>query len=112
MKRRFRGDGAKIEGDYRYLLWRIWDASRPIVNVVGVNPSTADADRNDPTITRCIEFARRWECGGLLMTNLFAYRSSKTRALRDAVDPIGPKNDRFIRDASARAAFVVAAWGN
>ena len=76
-----------------------------------LNPSTADASRDDPTIRRCVGFARRWRFGGVVVVNLFALRATEPRALREALRPIGRANDRHIRRAAARAAVVVIAWG-
>lgn len=96
---------------YRYTLERRWDPRRPVVMFVGLNPSTADETHDDPTVRRCLGFARRWRFAALLMTNLFALRSTDPRALREAEDPIGPRNDEHLRRCRARAALVVAAWG-
>lgn len=80
--------------------------------MIGLNPSTADADRNDPTIRRCIRFARDWGGGGLVMTNLFAFRATAPTDLKRAADPVGPGNDIWIRRSSRFCVTVVAAWGN
>lgn len=103
---------AEVSDDerYRYTLGRLWD-DRPPVLFVGLNPSTADATSDDPTIRRCIRFARDWKAGGLLMGNLFAFRSTSPRALRDVTDPVGPDNDVRLRDLADQAGIVVAAWG-
>jgi hypothetical protein len=102
-------------GTWRYLLRRELEAGEGVVNFVMLNPSTADAVRDDPTIRRCIGFARRWGCRELLVTNLFALRTPDPRALRRADDPVGPENDRYLRDAAGRVAdtagLLVAAWG-
>lgn len=105
--------GAVIEGDYRYNLWRAWDAdgAEGRVLVIGLNPSTADAERDDPTIRRCIRFARDWGYGGLWMANLYAYRATDPKSLRTAEDPVGPRNDHWLAALAARAQLVVAAWG-
>jgi hypothetical protein len=105
--------GAAFSPDrrYRYRLWRRWDRSRPVVTFVMLNPSTADERRDDPTIRRCIGFARRWGFGGAEVVNLFALRATDPRELRTVRDPVGPENDRHIRRAIARAALVVLAWG-
>lgn len=67
--------GAVIRGDYRYLLTREWDSQGKIVTFIMLNPSRADALLNDPTITRCLNFARSWGYGRLEVVNLFAYRT-------------------------------------
>ena len=98
-------------GSYRYGLWRLWDESRPLVLFVALNPSTADHERDDPTIRRCIGFAREWSFGGLVVANLFAYRTPYPALLKSAHDPVGPRNDRWLARLSADAQLVVAAWG-
>jgi hypothetical protein len=98
-------------GRYRYRLWRTWDAALPRVAFVMLNPSTADHRKDDPTIRRCIGLSRAWGYGGLVVVNLFAYRTPAVAALRQVPDPIGPDNDRHVRAASRRAAAVVLAWG-
>lgn len=96
---------------YRYLLARIWDETAPLVAFCGLNPSTADETRNDPTVARCQAYARRWGCGGLLMLNLFAFRSARPSDLRAAEKPIGPANNRFLAWCGTVASFTVACWG-
>jgi hypothetical protein len=98
-------------GRYRYMLERSWER-RGTVTFVMLNPSSADATRDDPTLRRCIGFAQRWGVGRLLVVNLFALRSSEPRTLRQARDPVGPRNDEFIRGACEEADLVVGAWGN
>lgn len=66
---------AIIEGIHRYMLSRIWEHDKPKILFIGVNPSKADAIHNDPTIVRCINFARSWGYGGMYMGNLFSYRT-------------------------------------
>lgn len=80
--------------------------------MVGLNPSTADAVSNDPTIRRAMDFARRWGRGGLIMVNLFAYRSTDPKALRQVEDPVGPDNDHWIKYWCEQVDLVVAVWGN
>src|SRR5262245_38555366 len=86
---------------YRYSLTRIWDAERPNVMFVGLNPSTADDQVDDPTVRRCIGFARKWRFGGMIIVNLFAYRSTDPNRLQEILDPVGPENDEHIA-ATAR----------
>lgn len=96
---------------YRYQLWRVWDQSRAYLNVIGLNPSTADETRDDPTIRRCIDFAQRWGYGGLYMTNLFAFRATKPKVMKRAEDPIGADNNYWLQQTAARAGLAIAAWG-
>ncbi|MBL7251277.1 DUF1643 domain-containing protein [Alloalcanivorax sp. C16-2] len=97
---------------YRYALWRRWRDGDDYLLLVGLNPSTADHRKDDPTIRRCIGFARDWGYSGLCVANLFAYRATYPRDLFAADDPIGPRNDWWLRRLAADAALVVAGWGN
>jgi hypothetical protein len=96
---------------YRYSLWRTWDSALPRVAFVMLNPSTADQRVDDPTIRRCMGFARQWGYGSLSVVNLFAYRTPSPAALARAADPVGPDNDRYLRAAYRRARDLVLAWG-
>ena len=97
---------------FRYALWREWDESRPSVMLIGLNPSTADARTNDPTIRRCIGFARDWGFGGVRMLNLFAFRATYPSDLKAADDPVGPRNDEWLRRTARDSERLVACWGN
>lgn len=99
-------------GIFRYHLLRTWDKSRPTLNIIGLNPSTADATRNDPTIRRCIGFAIDNGFGSLYVTNLFAFRATKPIDLFNSPDPVGPENDHWLRVISAQSQSVLFAWGN
>ncbi len=79
---------------------------------VGLNPSTADEQTNDPTVTRCIRFARDWGYGGLVMTNIFAFRATYPKDLKMAAFPVGPENDALLLQTGRDTGVVVAAWGN
>lgn len=104
--------GADIShcGRYRYTLWRRWGPGHMCM-FVGLNPSTADATVDDPTIRRCVAFARSWGYSGLLMTNLFAWRATDPRDMLAADDPVGPDNDQTLRATWLAAGITVAAWG-
>jgi hypothetical protein len=104
--------GAQISpcGRYRYSLWRKWKPG-PLCTFIGLNPSTADATIDDPTIRRCIGFAKAWGYSGLMMLNLFAYRATKPGEMMAAADPVGPDNDEVLRDAGFNSAIQIAAWG-
>ena len=97
---------------YRYALWRIWDESKPWVAIIGLNPSKADEIKNNPTINRCISFAKSWGCGGVCLINLFAFNAPVPVEMRQAKDPVGPDNDKWLAKIAQTAAMVVAAWGN
>ena len=84
----------------------------PYALIIGLNPSTADETKNDPTITRCINYAKSWGYGGLCMVNLFAFRATQPRDMMASKQPIGPDNDDWINKLSDAAGVVVAAWGN
>lgn len=99
------------DGRYRWSLTREWDARKRLVNFVMLNPSTADAEHNDPTTTRCIDFARRLDFGRLVLTNLYAWRATDPRDLDIAQDPVGELNDFTITYEARRADQVVVAWG-
>lgn len=96
---------------YRYCLWRVWCGERPLVNFIGLNPSTADERQDDPTLTRCIGFARRWGFGGMVMTNLFALRATHPKEMLDAPRPVGRNNTRWLGYIANLSALVVVAWG-
>ena len=97
---------------YRYALWRNWDETKPCVMIIGLNPSTADEKENDPTIVRCINFAKSWGYGGVCMANLFAFRATLPIEMMASKDPIGKENDVWLYKLANEAAIIVAAWGN
>jgi len=97
---------------WRYLLWRRWDAARPIANFLMLNPSTADEYRLDPSCTRARLYAERWGYGALIVTNLFGWRATDPHEMKAAREPVGRANDAAILRAAHEAAIVVCAWGN
>lgn len=97
-------------GRYRYSLWCQWEPGA-MVNWCCLNPSKADAKVNDPSFVRMMNFSRAWGYGGLMVTNLFAWRATDPRDMMAADDPVGPDNDRVLRAAHSKAALTVAAWG-
>ncbi len=102
-------------GQYRYRLHRRVTASDRICMFIMLNPSTADALLDDPTIRRCVGFARAMDCGMLEVVNLFAFRATKPKDMLTAPDPIGPDNDKHInrcaQDAVMSGGRIVCAWG-
>jgi hypothetical protein len=106
--------GAKFSAcrRWRYLLWRCWDESKPVANFLMLNPSTADEFQLDPSCTRARNYAERWGFGALLVTNIFAWRSTDPKQLPLVQNPVGAGNDRAIVLAAKEAKLVVCAWGN
>jgi hypothetical protein len=98
-------------GTWRYRLTRSWDADLPQVCWVMLNPSTADAEQDDPTIRRCIGFSQTWGYGGLVVVNLYALRATDPRELAAHPDPVGPDNAEHLVVAAEVSALVVCAWG-
>ncbi|MFG0256548.1 MAG: DUF1643 domain-containing protein [Phycisphaerales bacterium JB043] len=97
---------------YRTRLTRVWDESLPVCNFCMLNPSTATAEKNDPTVRRALGYAQRWNHGALIVTNIFALRATNPRELCETPDPVGPGNDEAILNAAREADLVVGAWGN
>jgi hypothetical protein len=109
-------------GHYRYLLTRQFGEPAPddptspkVATFIMLNPSTADATHNDPTIRKCIGFARRWQCHTLQVLNLFAVRATLPRAMKRATEPIGPENLQWFTHAltanPSGEHLIVCAWG-
>lgn len=100
---------------YRYTLFRDLGMQGPQLTVVMLNPSTADAVKDDPTIRRVIGFAKSIGSGSLCVLNLFAIRATDPREMLGATDPVGPENDehlaRALQQAKDERRFVLAAWG-
>lgn len=110
------GDGCSCPGAaYRYELRRIWDKNLPPLIFVGLNPSTADAAKDDPTIRRILGYAMDWGFGELLMLNIFAWRSTDRRALKVVPDPVGGlTNNRAIIQAFVNGrgrSKLLLGWG-
>ena len=134
---RYRRNAAEISADgrYRYTLERDWTSEQRELEVVAppgvdvrittasgvvyrdeavlfvmLNPSTADARFDDPTIRRCVGFARAWGYNRLLVGNLFALRATDPATLLTDPDPVGPANDDWLATLASRATIIVAAW--
>lgn len=98
-------------GTYRYRLTRIWDESKPVMAWVMLNPSTADGSTDDPTIRRCINFAKAWGYGGITVVNLYALRATDPKELWQHHDPVGPDNDAELAKIAENHSLIVLAWG-
>src|SRR5208337_4601641 len=115
MSNLFKKSGANFSEcrTWRYALWRIWDWQSYANNVmfIGLNPSTADEEQNDTTISRCIGFAKRWGYGGIYMLNLYAFCATKPDNMVQVADPVGPGNDEALAYYRTRAGMFIVAWG-
>ena len=80
--------------------------------VIGMNPSTADEKEDDPTINKCISYAKSWGYGKVLMANLFTFRSTDPSILNYVSNPIGSDNDFYLQKSASEADLVIACWGN
>ena len=98
-------------GKFRYSLTRGWIGGVGICVFIMLNPSTADAMIDDPTILRCIAFGQAWGYAAIEVVNLYAFRATKPKVMFAADDPVGPENDAYILAAAARGDLLVAAWG-
>lgn len=115
------GRGAVLsdDGRYRYRLWRDVPQDDEVpggsVLFIMLNPSTADAGVDDPTIRRCIGFAKSWGYRRLEVGNLFAFRATDPGRLIDSasagVDVVGPENNAWLPRLALDADLIVCAWG-
>lgn len=101
---------------YRYTLTRDFTslpltAARRYCMFIGLNPSTADESKNDPTIRRCIDFAQRWGYDSLIMTNLFAFRATKPGVMKAQAEPVGKHNNLWLVRCARVSDLIVVAWG-
>lgn len=97
---------------YRYALWRVWSSFRPFLMVIGLNPSTANEVKTDPTITRLIIRADRDGFGGLLMGNLYAYVSTWPKVLLTNKESVGEFNDSYLRLMISLSGRQLCGWGS
>lgn len=102
-------------GRYRWWLERRWDPQRPTLLFIGLNPSRADAQRDDPTLRRLQTFARRWGYGRLEVLNLFAWIAASPALLRRCSDPVGAANDHWLEQRLGvlpAGGALWLGWGN
>jgi len=97
---------------YRYSLRRAWQEGSRIACFIMLNPSTADARQDDPTIRRCIGFSQDWHMDALEVVNLFAWRATDPQSLKVCPSPEGPMNNDYILQAAWRATTIIVAWGS
>lgn len=119
--------GATFSPDrsYRYCLWRRWREefvreiddsiiapdNHDICAFIGLNPSTADENEDDPTIRRCIAFAKSWGFGGIAMLNLFAFRATDPAVMKSAPQAVGEWNDECLKRVTSVCGQTIACWG-
>jgi len=96
---------------HRFALWRIWNRRKAPVAFIGLNPSTADESKNDPTVRRCVQFAEANGGGGLIMLNAFSYRATDPNEMKSQAVPNLQENTDWIVAFSGLAKMTVAAWG-
>ena len=97
---------------YRYLLTRNFETGSKTVTFVMLNPSVADETIDDPTIRRCIGFAKKLDANKMQVVNMFAYRTPNVSELKKAKEPIGCDNDLYIENAAKESDIIILAWGN
>lgn len=104
-----------LDGTYRFGLERALEqGGKPenTINFVMLNPSTADAEIDDPTIRRCMDFAWTWGYKRLLVTNLFPLRATDPKELYSHHDPLcAPVNQHYMELAALISDKVICAWG-
>ena len=94
---------------HRYALWRVWDTNAPKVMFIGLNPSTADENKEDPTLKRVIQFSKDWGFGGVFMCNLFSFITPYPEELQ--IDTGISENKRWLKYYSKKTTEIVCAWG-
>lgn len=108
--------GAEISdcGKYRYKLWRIWNPKLPMALFVMLNPSKADASEDDPTIRRCIAFAKRSACGGIYVGNVYPYRATDPKELKKVGFDVATRIENWdhIREMAHKCGIKILAHGN
>ena len=97
---------------YRYVLWRVLKEKGDTILWIGLNPSTADEDTDDPTIRRVVNYSRDWGYANVLMANLFAFRATDPKEMKKAADPFGKDNNDWLIKLRKQSQLCVAAWGN
>lgn len=96
---------------YRYWLIRDWSAEERRCMWIGLNPSTADEHRLDPTLRRIYDFSKLWGYTGFVMTNLFAFRATIPRVMKLNPEPIGPDNDTHLLEIAEGVDRIMCVWG-
>jgi len=101
-----------VDKRYRYALYRSFDPAKKKLLMIGLNPSKANKLHNDPTIRRCIGFAKGWNFGALYVANLFAFCATHPKDLFEEEKPIGPFNNQWLSALIEHVDCVVLMYGN
>lgn len=106
------GAAAILSSDrqYRFALWRKWN-DKPIAMYIGLNPSTANEIKADPTIIRVTRFAYDWGCGGFYMMNLFAFVTAHPAQLPKEREAGEAENDEWLEKVNLQCDRICFAWG-
>lgn len=96
--------------NYRYELSRVFDETKPMIVFIGLNPSTADANIDDPTIKKCLNYAKNWWYGWFYMWNLFAYRATEPKNMMKVFDPIWKENDIYLKSIFEKGEKIICCW--
>ena len=100
------------DNNYRFALWRIWDKELPMVMFIGLNPSVANHEKDDPTIRRVKSFAKAWGYGGVYMLNLFTYVTPyPVKLLGHYNDPVC-MDDSYLIQYANKSEKIIFAWGS
>ena len=104
--------GAEFSTDrlHRYRLWRLWDESLPLCQWICLNPSTGNYEKNDPTIRRIIGFSKKFGFGGVYITNLFSFVTSKPAELRPFIQK-DEQNITALKETAQKCAEIIFGWG-
>ena len=97
---------------YRYALWRIWDATKPMAFFIILNPNEKDENEDDATILKCIALAEKEGFGGVIIGSLFALRTEDPNIFLNHKDPIGPDNNAVLKKFAGQAFRTIAVWGS
>lgn len=97
---------------YRYCLSRYWNNQLPEILFIMLNPNKADEILNDPSIRRCIGYAKDWGFGSMSVVNLFARRAPYPDKLFEKRNPVGNENDKYILKKASASSIILLAWGN
>ena len=109
--------GISALGQYRYYLTRIWDEDKGKVLFIMLNPSTADAEKDDATTTRCINYAKKWGYGGLMIGNIYPYRTKSPKILKTWIKMRNQRanfyyiNIDYVKRMAKEADLIICAWG-